>query len=123
MRRLYEADIVEPLHALQVERVKQAREAYHERTRDIDASADSMEACLDARRDALYEMRCAVTAAYRELRPQPFGKWLQDREDRHEQSSPSARRKEQSVEREQSREQSFARAEELALLEHLDLRR
>jgi len=123
MRRLYEAEVVEPLRALQVERVSQAREAYHERKRDIEASAVSMEERLDARRDALREMRSAVTAAYRELRPQPFGKWLQDREERHEHSRPSTRRQERSVEREQSREQSFVRAEEWARSEHLDLRR
>jgi hypothetical protein len=122
MRRLYEADVIEPLHELQVERVRQAREAYHERKRDIEASAASMEKRLDARRDALREMRSAVTAAYRELRPQPFGKWLQDREDRHERTSPSAQRQEQSLEREQSREQSFVRAEE-SRSEHLDQRR
>jgi hypothetical protein len=120
MRRLYEADVVEPLRALQVERVSQAREAYHERKSDIEASAVSMEERLGARRNALREMRSAVTAAYRELRSQPFGKWLQEREERHEHSRSSTRRQERSVERDQSREQSFTRAEGLARPEHLD---
>jgi hypothetical protein len=122
MRLLYEADVVEPLRALQVERISQARAAYHERKSDIEASAFSMEELLDARRDALRDMRSAVTAAYRELRPQPFGEWLQDREERHLHSRPSTRKQERSVKREQSQEQSFARAEQLAQSESLDLR-
>jgi hypothetical protein len=121
-QRLYEADVIEPLHTLQVERVNEAREAYHERKRDIEASAVSMEERLDGRREALREMRSAITAAYRELRPQPFGEWLQDREERHVHSRPSTRQQERSVKREHSREQSFARAEQLAQSENLDLR-
>jgi hypothetical protein len=123
MRRLYEADVIEPLHTLQAERISQAREAYHERKRDIEASAMSMEERLDGRRQALREIRSTITAAYRELRPQPFGEWLQDREERHVHSRPSTRQQERSVKREQSREQSFARADQLAQSEHLDLGR
>ena len=119
LRLLYEADVVEPLRALQVERIGQAREAYHERKSDIEASAFSMEERLDARRDALREMRSKVTAAYRELRPQPFGEWLQDREARHERSRPSS----PCQEREQGREQSFVRSAELVRSEHIDLGR
>ena len=119
MLRLYEADIVEPLRALQAKRTRQAREAYHERKRDTEASAVSMEERLDARREALREMRSAVAAAYRELRPEPFGKWLQDREERYENSRPLIRQQE----RGQSRQQSFLRAEELARSDHLDLGR
>jgi hypothetical protein len=121
MRRLYEADIVEPLHGLQARRIGEARVAYRERKREIDASTASMEERLDARRDALREMRSAVTATYRELRPQPFGQWLHDREERYERSRPWTQRQERVVEREHNREQSFVRAEELARSEHLDL--
>jgi hypothetical protein len=102
--------------------VGQAREAYHEHKRDIEASALSMEERLDGRREALREMRSAITAAYRELRPQPFGEWLQNREERHIHPRPSTRQQERSVKREQSRDQSFARAEQLAQPENLDLR-
>jgi hypothetical protein len=103
--------------------MNEARHNYQERKRDIAASAFSMEERLDARREALREMRSAVTAAYRELQPQPFGAWLQEREDLREYSRSSTRRQERSVEREQSRDQSFVRAEELAQSEHLDLER
>jgi hypothetical protein len=81
-----------------------------------------MEERLCGRREALREMRSAITAAYREFRPQPFGEWLQDRGERHVRSRPSARQQERSVKREQSRKQSFARAAQLTQSENLDLR-
>ncbi len=120
MRRLYEAEVVEPLRALQLERIGRARESYHERKREIEASEDSLEERLDARRDALREMRSALTTAYRELRPQPFGKWLQGREEQRKGSS--TREQERSVEHEH-RERSFVGAEELVRNEHIDLGR
>ena len=79
LRRVYEADVVEPLRALHVDRVGQAREAYRGRKCEIAESALSMDERLEVGRDALRAMRTAVTAAYCELRPQPFGGWLQGR--------------------------------------------
>src|SRR6185312_14518823 len=35
LRRLYEADVVEPMRAIQSERIDRAREAYQERNREI----------------------------------------------------------------------------------------
>jgi len=49
------------------------------RKRDIETSSLPLEQRLEARRDALREMRKSITNAYRELRPQAFGEWLQDR--------------------------------------------
>lgn len=110
LRRVYEAEVVEPLRALQQERVREAREAYQERKHDIETSSLPLEQRLEARRDSLREMRKSITNAYRELRPQAFGEWLQDREERRERASSRAQRQEQSVEREEARERSFVRA-------------
>ncbi len=115
LRRVYEADVVEPLRALQSERVDRAREAYQERKREIVASVPSMEDRLEAGRDALREMRTEVIAAYRELRPQPFGEWLQEREERRDQVRPSVDRREEqgpTVHRERAMSGEFSRAEE-----------
>ncbi len=79
LRRIYEADVVEPLRALQLDRVDQAREAYQARKGEMSESGLSMEDRLEAGQDALRAMRSAVTAACRELRPQPFGDWLRER--------------------------------------------
>lgn len=120
LRRVYEADVVEPLRALQYGRVDQAREAYQERKREIAESGLSMEDRLEAGRDALRAMRSAVTSAYRELRPQPFGQWLQEREERRERVPPSGDRwegHEQTVNRERHERpggSEFSQAEGLA---------
>ncbi len=123
LRRVYEADIVEPLRALQGERVREAREAYQERKRDIDTSSLQLEKRLEARRDSLREMRKSITKAYRELRPQAFGEWLQDREVWRERASSRNQHQEQSAEREQAREQSFVLASELTQSAGVDLGR
>jgi hypothetical protein len=120
LRRVYEADVVEPLGALQSDRVDQAREAYRERKSEIAESGLSMEDRLEAGRDALRAMRTAMTAAYRELRPQPFGEWLHEREERRERVRPSVDRREeqeQTIHRER-RERAlggeFSQAEEMS---------
>ena len=129
LRRLYEADVVEPLRALQVERVGQAREAYRERKSEIAESGLSMEDRLEAGRDALCAMRTAVTAAYRELRPQPFGEWLQEREERRERARPSVDRREeqeQAIHRERGERGlggEFSQAEEMSQGQGLDRER
>jgi len=117
LRRVYEADVVEPLGALQLERVNQAREAYRGREREIAESTLSMEDRLEAGSDALRAMRTAVIAAYRELRPQPFGDWLREREERRERVRPSVDRREeqeQTVHRERAMNGEFSRAEEMS---------
>lgn len=123
LRRLYGAEVAEPLRELQRARVQIAREEYQERKKEIVESALSIEKRLEAGRDALREMRRSVTTAYREFRPQPFGEWLQDREERREGASSRAQTQGQSVEREQARERSFVRAEELVQTEGHDLGR
>ena len=102
LRRVYEADVVEPLRALQVGRVDQAREAYRKRKGEIAESGLSMEERLEVGRDALRAMRTAVTAAYRDLRPQPFGEWLREREELrgHARSTQERRHEEQQIQRE-----------------------
>lgn len=114
LRRVYEADIVEPLRALQEERVREARETYQQRKGDIETSSLQLEQRLEARRDSLRETRKSITNAYRELRPQAFGEWLQDRETWREKASSRSQHQEQSVERAQAREQSFVLASQLA---------
>jgi ATP-dependent exoDNAse (exonuclease V) alpha subunit len=114
LRRIYEADVVEPLRALQLDRVDQAREAYQARKGEIAESGLSIEDRLGAGRDALRAMRSAVTAAYRELRPQPFGDWLREREERRERVRPPVDRREeqeQAVHRERG---EFSRAEDMS---------
>lgn len=117
LRRIYEADVVEPLRALQLDRVDQAREAYQERKGEIAESGILIEDRLEAGRDALRAMRTAVTAAYRELRPQPFGEWFQEREARRERVRPSVTRteaQEQTVRRERAMGGEFSQAEEMS---------
>ncbi len=117
LRRLYEADVVEPLRAVQLERVDEAREAYRERKRELAKSGLSMGDRLEAGRDALRTMRTKVTRAYRELRPQPFGEWLREWEEGREQARSCADRREgqeQTIRRERrSAGGEFSRAEGL----------
>jgi hypothetical protein len=115
---------------LQLDRVDQAREAYRERKRQIAESGLSMEDRLEAGRGALRAMRTAVTAAYRELRPQPFGEWLHEREERRERVRPSVDRREeqeQTIHRER-RERAmgggeFTQVEEMSQGQGLDRER
>ena len=100
LRRIYEDEIAEPIRALQRERIDRARAAYREREREI-ASSPSIQAKLDARREALRSMRKNVAAIYRELKPQAFGEWLQEREDLGDRARWS---RERSQERAQYRE-------------------
>ena len=112
LRRLYDADVVEPLRAIQAERIDQVREVYRLRKEDIAKSTLSVEERLDANRQALRDMRRSVATIYRQLEPQPFAQWLHEREQLQEQAR-SARRQghEQSQRREQSRSQHHDRAE------------
>lgn len=119
LRRLYEADVAEPTRALQLLRVDRARGAYHQRKREIEESGLSIEERLEAGRDALREMRRSIARAYHELRPQPFGEWLQEREDWRERMwSAGDRHHERRYEQEQCHERTsgwrreFSRAEE-----------
>lgn len=115
LRRLYEADIVEPLRAAQAERVREAREAYRERKREVAESPLGLEERLEAGRDALREMRTSITAAHREFRPQRFGDWLQEREELPDRDRPSVDRaesQEQSIRPERSMSGEFSRAAE-----------
>lgn len=108
LRRLYEADVVEPLRALQLQRVAGVREAYQEHKREIADSGLSLEERLERGRDALRRMRAEVIAVYRDLRPQPFGEWLRERDDQ----GKRADRRGHSQQHEQARERPFSQAEE-----------
>jgi len=118
LRRVYEYEIAEPLRALQRERIDLARDAYREREREI-ASSPSIEAKLDARREALRSMRKNVAAIYRELRPQAFGEWLQEREDSRDRARGSSERSQERAQyrehaqepRHERRDQPFTSAE------------
>ncbi len=114
LRRIYEADVVEPLRALQLDRVDEAREAYRERKSEIAESGLSMEDRLDASRDALRVMRTTVIAVYRELRPQPFGEWLHEREELRERVRPSVDRREEQEQTVRRERGEFSRAEEMS---------
>ena len=96
----------EPLRAMQVARIEEALKAYNVRKREIAASFLLMDARLDASRDALREFRIAALAAYRELRPEPFGKWLGERDERQDEvRSRSGRRHEKHHDRYQKEHQ------------------
>jgi hypothetical protein len=122
LRRLYDASVVEPLRAIQSERIDHAREAYRVRKEDIAKSTLSIEDRLDANRQALRDMRREVTAVYRELKPQLFGQWLQERDELRDRARSTRNRDhEQSQSREQSEHQrrdhnenGFARAERMS---------
>ncbi len=79
-RRLYEADVVEPVRAIQADRVRKARDEYRRANEEIAHSTFSIEEKLDAGREALRSMRRSIASVYRDLRPQPFAEWLRDRE-------------------------------------------
>lgn len=121
MRRLYEAEIAEPLRAIQAERVEEAREAYRHRKHEIAESNMLMEDRLEASKDALRAMRSSVLSIYREHKPQPFGEWLAERQARREQvrrqrDRDQEQRQEHDRGRERHRERGdgeFSRAEAL----------
>ncbi len=115
MRRLYEAEVAEPLRALNAERVEHVREAYRQRKDEIAASDMSMEDRLEGGRDALRAMRSSILGIYRNHKPQPFGEWLEEWQERRERVQPSVDRgetQEQSVPREREIGGEFSRAEE-----------
>jgi hypothetical protein len=118
VRRLYEADIVEPLRAIQAANTARSREVYQQRNFEIGVSALSIEAKLDARREALRSMRKTLAIIYREIRPQAFGDWLKERETLRHQTTHSHRERQDHV-HSQSRghergERSFRHAEQTA---------
>jgi hypothetical protein len=123
LRRLYEADIVEPLRAIQNDRVDRARKDYRDRKLGIADSMLSIEERLDACRQALRTMRKAVVTIYRELKPQAFGDWLQEREElrerargAQERSQDQAQRHEQGQElRRDQHDRPFTRAEQAGI--------
>ncbi len=84
LRIAYEAEVVEPIRAVLEDRVEAVRATYRECKREIAGSTLSIEERLDATREALRVMRKAVATTYRDLKPQPFGEWLHDREDAQE---------------------------------------
>lgn len=122
-RRLYEADVVEPLRALHAQRISLARDAYQERKREIASSERPIEAKLDAQRDALRSMRKAVASIYRNMKPQAFGDWLEEREelrDRIRQSrgpgqEQAFHRDQAHVQRKERSDRPFTRAEQAVL--------
>ncbi len=122
LRRVYEFEIVEPLRAVLKDRVDEVRTRYRERKHEIGGSHFSIEERLDANREALRSMRRAVASIYRELRPQPFGEWIQEREELRERMRESGmgRSAEQHRNQQQHRERSkerfegpFSRAEQI----------
>jgi hypothetical protein len=123
LRRLYEGEIVEPLRAIQNERVDRAREEYRDQKAEIADSILSIEERLDAGRQALRSMRKAVVTICRELKPQSFGDWLQERDELREQarqhserSHSQAQRRERGQGAGQDRhDRSFTRAEQAGI--------
>ncbi len=101
LRRVYEADVVEPLRALRAERIETARETYREQERSISQSTLSIEERLDANRDALRAMRKTMSAAYRKLKPQSFGEWLQEREELRERARRTSDRSQDQAQRQE----------------------
>ena len=122
LRRLYEADVVEPLRSIQAERVGSARAEYRRAKEEIAGSALQVEEKLDAGREALRSMRRSIAAVYRELKPQPFGEWIQEREAARQrvtranpqQAHERTQTQEQKSERDQDRSGPFTRATELS---------
>ena len=106
---------------IRVRNIEAQREALA--LRRLAESELSIEERLEAGREALRGMRRSVTTAYRELRPQPFGESLQEREERRGRTSARAQGQEQSVARDQARERSFVQAQELVQCEGRDLGR
>jgi len=120
LRRVYEFEIVEPLRAVLRDRVDAVRTSYRERKHEIAGSVLSIEERLDANREALRAMRREVASVYKELRPQPFGEWLQEREQLRERMRDSSMgRSAEQYRSQQDRERSkehfegpFSRAEQ-----------
>lgn len=80
LRRVYDSDVVEPLRALQQQRMSKERERYAGRKAHIAASGIGLEERLEESRNALRDFRKAATAVYRDSKPQPFAHWLLERE-------------------------------------------
>jgi hypothetical protein len=123
LRRDYEAEVAEPLRALQLDRVQLARELYRERKRSIAESKVTLEERLDAGRAALREMRRSVTQAYRELSPQPFGEWLREREERLARAEGSNERFRWTDRGQKHERQDFWRAQSVARESNVTLER
>lgn len=126
MRRLYEAEVAEPLRALYAERVAHVREAYRQRKQEIAASDMSMEDRLESGRDALRAMRSSILGIYREHKPEPFGEWLEEWQERREHVQPFVDRgetQEQTIHREREIGGEFSRAEEASQSEGLQRER
>jgi len=79
LRRIYEAEEVEPMRAVTNDRIDAIRALYRERKEEIADSQLSTEERLDKSRDALRAMRKDIATAYSDLKPQQFGEWLQTR--------------------------------------------
>ncbi len=110
LRRVYEAEVVEPMRAVLNDRIDAARETYRERKREIADSELSIEERLNAGRDALRAMRKVVATTYRDLKPQAFGEWLHDHEEARERMREAELlRNQRSRDQDQSQEQSNER--------------
>ena len=92
LRRLYEADVVEPLRVIQSERIDRIRETYGLRNEQIPKATLSVEERLDSSRQALRQLRREIAAVYRHLKPQPFGQWLQERDEVRQRTRPTSDR-------------------------------
>lgn len=76
-----------------------------------------MEDRLESGRDALRAMRSSILGIYRVHKPQPFGEWLEDWQERRERVRPSVDRgetQEQTIHREREIGGEFSRAEEVS---------
>ncbi|HET9394205.1 MAG TPA: AAA family ATPase [Candidatus Rubrimentiphilum sp.] len=106
MRRLYDAEVVEPTRALREERVREIREAYAGRKREIAEDKElQMAARLEQEKKALKELRSEIRRAYTEIQPTlSFGEFLEERE----QARQAARAIEQQREAKRVREQARA---------------
>lgn len=116
LRRLYEAEVAEPIQAVRADRVQALRDEYQMRKQEIAGSGLSMEERLEAGKEALRDMRGAILSVYRELKPQPFGDWLAGRQDRVRGQHERRPDREHEQERDQSRERArgeFSRAAEV----------
>lgn len=109
LRRLYEAEVAEPIRALQADRVDALREEYRTRKREIGDSGLPMEDRLETGKEALRHMRGAILSVYRELKPQAFGEWLEQRQEHRErvrEQHVRSQDREYEQERSQSRERT-----------------
>jgi hypothetical protein len=103
LRRIYDAEIVEPVRAVQSAEIKTIRQAYVDRKHEIAASAASMEERLEAQYQALRSMRKEMAQIFKAHQPEPFGEWLHARERARE------RLREHQVEREAERQAEIQR--------------